>query len=94
MVDAEGLDSRSAKVKTVMTNIAAACHAEDDFLKGLDAIFENQLHRMIVVDDDNRDPVVIIPTAVITCIDHPEKTAKTVKGVSLLTRTRKYLDAV
>jgi CBS-domain-containing membrane protein len=94
MVGAEGLDIRSAKVKTVMTLIASTCHAGDDFQKGPDAIFENQLHRMIVVDDDNRIPGVIVPTDVIACIDHPEKTAKTVKGISLLTRTRKHLDAV
>jgi CBS domain-containing protein len=62
MTGAEGLDIRSTKVKTVMTHKPIICHAEDDFQKALDVIFENQLHRMIVVDDDNRVLGVIIPT--------------------------------
>lgn len=94
MMGAEGLDIRSTKVKTVMTHTPVICHAEDDFQKALDAMFENQLHRMIVVDDDNRILGVIVPTNIVTCIDQPKKTARAVKGISLLTtRTRKHLDA-
>lgn len=85
MMGIDGLDIRSTQVKTVMTCKVVTCHAEDDFQKALDTMFEYQLHRMIVVDDDNRVLGVVVPTFVITSIARPKKMPKTAQGISLLT---------
>ena len=49
---AEGLDAKSTKVETVMTRKVVTCLAEDDLQKALDAMSENQLRRIPIVDDD------------------------------------------
>ena len=79
---AKGLDAKSTKVETVMTRKVVTCHADDDLQKALDAMAENQLRRIPVVDADNKIMGIIAQADVATRIDQPEKTAEMVKEIS------------
>jgi CBS domain-containing protein len=79
---AEGLDAKSTKVETVMTRKMVTCHTEDDLQKALDAMSENQLRRIPIVDDDNKIIGIIALADVATRVDHPKKTAAMVKEIS------------
>ena len=78
---AKGLDAKSTKVETVMTRKVVTCRADDDLQKALDAMAENQLRRIPVVDADNKMGI-IAQADVATRIDQPEKTAEMVKEIS------------
>jgi CBS domain-containing protein len=79
---ADGLDARSTKVDTVMTRKVVTCHMDDDVEKALDAMSENQLRRIPIVDDDNKIVGIIAQADVATRFDHPKKTAAMVKEIS------------
>ena len=79
---AEGLDARSTKVETVMTRKVVACHAEDDLQKALDAMSENQLRRILIVDEDKKVLGIIAQADVATRFDHPKRTAAMVREIS------------
>jgi CBS domain-containing protein len=79
---AEGLDAKSTKVETVMSRKMVTCHAEDDLQKAVDAMSENQLRRILIVDDDNKILGIIAQADVATHFDHPKKTAAMVKEIS------------
>ena len=79
---AEGLDAKSTKVETVMTRKVVTCHAEDDLQKAVDAMSENQLRRILIVDDDNKILGIIAQADVATRLNQPEKTAAMVKEIS------------
>ena len=81
-VVARGLDAKSTKVETVMTRTLVTCHAEDDVQKTLDAMSQNQLRRIPVVDDDYRILGIIAQADVATRVDQPEKTAEVLKEIS------------
>jgi len=81
-VVAEGLDSKSTKVETVMTHKVVTCSAEDDLQKAVDAMSKHQLRRIPVVDDDNKILGIIAQADVVTHFDHPKKTAAMVKEIS------------
>jgi CBS domain-containing protein len=82
---AEGLDAKSTKVETIMTRKLVTCHAEDDLQKALDAMSENQLRRVPIVDDDNKIIGIIAQADVATRVDHPKKMAAMVKEISQAT---------
>jgi len=79
---AKGLDAKSTKVETVMTRKVVTCRADDDLQKALDAMAENQLRRIPVVDADNKIMGIIAQADVATRVDQPEKTAEMVKEIS------------
>jgi len=79
---AEGRDAKSTRVESVMTRKVVTCRAEDDLQNALDAMSENQLRRIPVVDKDNRILGIIAQADVATRVDQPEKTAAMVKGIS------------
>ena len=79
---AEGLDAKSTKVETVMTRKVATCLAEDDLQKALDAMSENQLRRIPIVDDDHKILGIIAQADVATRFNHPKKTGAMVKEIS------------
>ena len=81
-VVAEGLDAKSTKVETVMTRKVVTCHAEDDLQKAVDAMSDNQLRRIPIVDADNQILGIIAQADVATRVDQPEKTAEMVKEIS------------
>jgi len=79
---AEGLDAKSTKVETVMTRKMVTCHGEDDMQKALDAMSENQIRRILIVDDDNKVLGIIAQADVAIREEHPKKIAAMVKEVS------------
>jgi len=81
-VVAKGLDAKSTKVEAVMTRKVVTCHAEDDLQIALDAMAENQLRRIPVVDNDNKILGIIAQADVATRVNQPEKTATMVKEIS------------
>ena len=50
---ADKLEAASTKVEMVMTRKLVTCYADDDLQKAMDAMSENQLRRIPIVDDDN-----------------------------------------
>ena len=84
-VVAVGLDAKSTKVETVMTGKVVTCHAEDDLQKALDAMSENQLRRIPIVDGDNKILGIIAQADVATRVDQPKETAAMVKEISQAT---------
>jgi CBS domain-containing protein len=81
-VVAEGLDSNSSKVDSVMTHKVVTCHAEESLQKALDAMSENQLRRIPVVDSDYKVLGIIAQADIATRAGQPEKTAEMVKEIS------------
>jgi CBS domain-containing protein len=79
---ADGLDAKSTTVETVMTHKIVTCKAEDDFQKALDAMSENQLRRIPIVDDEDRILGIIAQADMATRVDHPKRTAAMVKEIS------------
>jgi len=79
---ADKLDGASTKVEMVMTRKLVTCHAEDDLQKAVDAMAENQLRRIPIVDDENKILGIIAQGDVVTHFDHPKKAAAMVKEIS------------
>jgi CBS domain-containing protein len=79
---AEGLDAKSTKVETVMTRKVVTCGTDDDLQKAVDAMSENQLRRIPIVDDDNKILGIIAQADVAMHFDHPKKTAAMIKEIS------------
>jgi CBS-domain-containing membrane protein len=66
-----------------MTHTVSTCLAEDDLQKALDAMAEQQLRRIPVVDNDNRLVGIISQADVATRAGQPEDTAEMVKEISI-----------
>lgn len=81
-VIASGRDIKTTKVSDVMTQDVITCNAEDDVQKAVDAMAENQLRRIPVVDADQNVVGIISQADVATRIDKPQETAKMVKEIS------------
>jgi len=79
---AEGVDAKSTTVEAAMTHTVITCLADDDLQKALDAMAEQQLRRIPVVDNDNRLVGIISQADVATRAGQPEKTAEMVKEIS------------
>ncbi len=79
---AEGLDAQTTKVEAVMTRKVVTCSAEDNMQKALDAMSQNQLRRIPIVDDDNKILGIISLADVAMHGDHPKRTAAMVKEIS------------
>lgn len=79
---ADKLDAASTKVEMVMTRKLVTCRAEDDLQKAVDAMAENQLRRIPIVDDDNKILGIIAQADVVMHFDHPKKAAAMVKEIS------------
>jgi len=79
---ADKLDAASTKVEMVMTRKLVTCQAEDDLQKAMDAMSENQLRRIPIVDDDNQILGIIAQADVVIHFDHPKKAAEMVKEIS------------
>ncbi len=78
----EGRDAASTKVEAVMTRKVVTCRADDSMQRALDAMAENQLRRVIIVDQENKVLGIISQADVATRVDQPEKTAEMVKEIS------------
>ena len=78
----EGLEAKTTRVEAVMTRKVVTCRADDELQVALDAMSENQLRRIIIVDNVNKMLGIISQADVATRVDQPEKTAEVVKDIS------------
>jgi CBS domain-containing protein len=81
-VVAEGKDAKSTQVESVMSGALVTCLAEDEIQKALDAMSENQLRRIPIVNKENKILGIIAQADVATRVNKPEKTAEMVKDIS------------
>ena len=81
-VVADGRDANLTKVADVMTYKVVTCHIDDPVEEAVDAMAENQLRRIPVVDNGYRVVGIISQADVATRVDKPEETAKMVKEIS------------
>ena len=79
---ADKLEAASTKVEMVMTRKLVTCYADDDLQKGVDAMADNQLRRIPIVDENNKILGLIAQADVVTHFDHPKKAAEMVKEIS------------
>lgn len=70
------------KADEVMSRQVVTCHAEDDLQSALDAMAENQLRRIPVIDDDGGIVGIIAQADIATRVNQPSKTAAVVKKIS------------
>src|SRR2546429_240269 len=80
-VVAEGLDP-STRIEEVMTRDPVACHPEDNLQTALDAMVDNQVRRIPLVDDDHRLVGIISQADVATPIGAPRKTSVGAQEIS------------
>jgi CBS domain-containing protein len=78
----EGRDIKTTKAQEVMSRKIVTCRAEDDLQMALDAMSENQLRRIPVVDDKEGIIGIISQADIATRVNQPEKTAAVVKRIS------------
>lgn len=81
-VVAKALDAKSTKIADVMTRKIITCRTDDDIQKAVDAMAENQLRRIIVVDNDQKVVGIISQVDVATRTDQPDEIAEMVKEIS------------
>ncbi len=79
---AQGLDSKTRKIETLMSRNIVTCHPDDDLQKALDIMAEHQLRRLPVVDENGRIRGIIAQADIATRSDQPNKTAELVKEIS------------
>jgi len=79
---ADKLEAASTKVEMIMTRKLVTCRADDDLQKAVDAMAENQLRRIPIVDADNKILGIIAQADVMMHFDHPKKAAEMVKEIS------------
>ncbi|MBP6180049.1 MAG: CBS domain-containing protein, partial [Anaerolineales bacterium] len=73
---AQGLDSKTRKIETLMSRNIVTCHPDDDLQKALDIMAEHQLRRLPVVDENGRIRGIIAQADIATRSDQPNKTAE------------------
>ena len=78
----EGLEAKSTKVEAVMTRKVVTCRSDDELQVALDAMSENQLRRIVIVDNVNKVLGIISQADIATRVNQPEKTAEVVKEIS------------
>lgn len=81
-VVAGGWDANSTKVADVMTSQVITCHVDDPIDEAVDAMADNQVRRLPVVDNDYRIVGIISQADVATRVDKPKETGKMVKEIS------------
>lgn len=79
---AQGLDSKTRKIETLMSRNIVTCHPDDDLQKALDIMAEHQLRRLPVVDENGRIRGIIAQADIATRSEQPNKTAELVKEIS------------
>jgi len=79
----EGLEAKSTRVEAVMTRKVVTCRTDDELQVALDAMSDNQLRRIVIVDNANKVLGIISQADVATRANQPEKTAEVVKDISI-----------
>jgi CBS domain-containing protein len=81
-VIADGRDAKTTKVADVMTQDVVTCGIDDDIQEAVDAMADNQLRRIPVVDKKDMIVGIISQADVATRVNEPQETAKMVKEIS------------
>lgn len=81
-VVAEGRDSKSTKLETVMTRNPVTCRPDDNIEKALAAMTEHQLRRIPIVAEGHQVLGIIAQADVATQLQKPSKTAEVVQEIS------------
>jgi len=79
---AEGRDIKTTRAEEIMSRKIVTCRATDDLQRVLDAMSENQLRRIPVVDEEERIVGIIAQADIATRLNQPERTAAVVKRIS------------
>ena len=79
---AEGRDTLSTKVESVMTRKMISCRADDSLQKAMDLMSKHQLRRITIVDKAHVIVGIISQADIATRGNKPEKTAEVVKEIS------------
>ena len=89
---AERRDAKTTRAEEIMSRKIVTCRADDDLQKALDAMAENQVRRIPVVDDDGAIIGIISQADVATRVNQPEKTAAVVRRISRSTANEREPD--
>jgi CBS domain-containing protein len=81
-VVAEGLDPNTTRVSEVMTTDVVTVSQDDDIQTALEAMTQNQLRRILVVDDKENLVGIIAQADIATRMNSPEQTGEVVKEIS------------
>jgi CBS domain-containing protein len=81
-VIAEGLDASATSVVDVMSRNLTTVGPDDDVDRAMDAMGEQQVRRVPVVDADNRLVGIIAQADIAARMEAPEKTAEVVEEIS------------
>ncbi|HEX5839371.1 MAG TPA: CBS domain-containing protein [Anaerolineales bacterium] len=81
-VVAEGRDPNTTRVSEVMTTDVVTVRQDDDIQAALDAMSQNQLRRILVVDDNENLVGIIAQADIATRMNKPEQTGEVVKEIS------------
>ena len=77
---AEGRDAKSTRIQQVMTTSVVSCRAEDDIQEAIDAMSDEQVRRIPVVD--NQERVIGIVAQADLARRHPQQAGQVVSEVS------------
>ena len=78
----EGRDPQNTRVEDVMTESLVTVRASDDVQSAMQAMAQNQLRRIPVVDDNGQLVGIISQADVATRLNEPQSTAEVVKEIS------------
>lgn len=78
----EGRDPQNTRVEDVMTESLVTVRASDDVQSAMQAMAQNQLRRIPVVDDSGQLVGIISQADVATRLNEPQSTAEVVKEIS------------
>jgi len=78
----EGSDPQNTRVEDVMTESLVTVRASDDVQSAMQAMAQNQLRRIPVVDDNGQLVGIISQADVATRLNEPQSTAEVVKEIS------------
>ncbi len=79
---AEGRDSRSTKIKEIMTDHPVACFERDDVNDAINLMSDYKVRRIPVVDDSNHILGIIAQADVATRLGKTKKTGDVVENIS------------
>ena len=81
-VVADDMNAGSVRVGDVMTRDVVTCRTDDNIQMAVEAMAQNQLRRMPVVDRDQRLVGIIAQADVATRMNQSDETAEMVKEIS------------
>lgn len=78
----QGRDPNTTLAEAVMTRKVVSCRPDDELQLALNAMSENQLRRIVIVDNVNKILGIISQADIATRGNQPQETAKIVKDIS------------